>query len=373
MTLVTIIITTYNRSNLLSRAIESAINQTYENLEIIIVDDNSTDDTQRVIKKYIDKDLRIVNIKNIKQSGANFSRNEGILKAKGSFIAGLDDDDEFMPTRIARFIDEYDANFAFITSLNILKDRMNIEYSKASSITTLQEIYTENITNQIFVKKQRLIDAGLFDLKLTAYQDYDMWIRLMLKYGSIKVVQEYLQIVHVDNNRKRITTDIRKRFSGYFNFYKKYRNIFPIEVRKDKLFMLYRIRNKPLSKDTLLKLWTHSNKDEIFLYYEISLKSSYVILQRFYNFILNIDKNKEYIIYGYGSLGKMLLPHLKNNIIGIIDITLKEKHLFNIPILSIEDLKKYKKANVIITPIKYETEILSNIKKFDINIIKIIL
>ncbi|MCX5704347.1 MAG: glycosyltransferase family A protein [Candidatus Omnitrophica bacterium] len=98
--LVGIVIATYNRANLLKRAIEGVLNQTYKNLEIIIVDDGSTDNTEQIVKEY--RDLRIQYIRNSKNRGASVARNIGIKSSKGDFIAFLDSDDEYLPEKIEK-------------------------------------------------------------------------------------------------------------------------------------------------------------------------------------------------------------------------------------------------------------------------------
>ena len=366
--LVSIIITTYNRSELLIRALNSVVNQTYENIEILVIDDASIDNTSTVVTKYIKDYTNIIYIQKEMTTGANDSRNIGIKRASGTFIAGLDDDDEFSINRIARFVEEYDSKYAFLSSLSILKNQDKMDYSKALSITTLKDMYQDNTIAQGFIEKKRLIDVGLYDTDLSAYQDYDMWLRLMLKYGNVKVIQEYLQTIYIEENRERITTNTRQRFSGYFNFYIKHKCLFSIEERKNKLFMLYRIRNKSLSKETLMTLCTNFNKDEIFLYYEFSSHNSYIVLQKFYKFMSDIDMNKKYIIYGYGSVGKMLFKHIKDNTLGIIDSSIEEKYIKNVSVILLEDLKNYKDANIIITPFRYNFNILKKLKKFNLNI-----
>jgi len=94
-----VIICTYNRANLLPRAIDSLLEQTYKNFEVIIVDDGSIDDTYAVIKKYLDSDLRIQYIYH-KNIGLPLSRNVGILASAGKFITFLDSDDEYMPEHL---------------------------------------------------------------------------------------------------------------------------------------------------------------------------------------------------------------------------------------------------------------------------------
>ena len=99
--LVSIIITTYKRSEYIEESIKSAINQTYKNIEIIVVDDNANDleerkKTKLIVEKYKD----VIYIENKTNLGASFSRNEGIKKAKGKYIAFLDDDDMYEKNKI---------------------------------------------------------------------------------------------------------------------------------------------------------------------------------------------------------------------------------------------------------------------------------
>nr|ADL32323.1 WemS [Proteus mirabilis] len=106
--LVSIIISTYNRKNLLKRAITSAIKQDYPNIEIIISDDNSLDDNEEMIENIKKQTtIPIFYMKNKKNMGACFTRNQGIKIASGKYIAGLDDDDEFTPNRISLLVKIY--------------------------------------------------------------------------------------------------------------------------------------------------------------------------------------------------------------------------------------------------------------------------
>ena len=96
--LASVIIATYNRSRLLPVAVESVMGQTYPAVEVIVVDDGSTDDTEMVMKRYAG---RVTYIKQENQ-GMAAARNTGIRAAHGEYINVLDDDDFFLPTKIAR-------------------------------------------------------------------------------------------------------------------------------------------------------------------------------------------------------------------------------------------------------------------------------
>jgi len=91
---VSVIIPTRNRANLLSRAIKSVLNQTFRNFELIIVDDESTDNTKKVVKNFQKKDSRIKYIFLKNHKGVARARNTGIKNSKGEYIAFLDDDEK---------------------------------------------------------------------------------------------------------------------------------------------------------------------------------------------------------------------------------------------------------------------------------------
>ena len=113
---VTVVIPTYNRAKVILRALETAFAQTYRNLEIIVVDDGSTDDTTAVLAPYWER------IHYIHQSnqGASAARNRGIQEATGEFIAFLDSDDEWLPAKLERQIELLEArpDLSFVACLS---------------------------------------------------------------------------------------------------------------------------------------------------------------------------------------------------------------------------------------------------------------
>ena len=380
--LVSIIITTRNRENLLPRALNSAINQSYKNIEIIVVDDCSSDNTEKIVKKYIKNDSRIKYIKNNIPSGANVSRNKGIKIANGKFIAGLDDDDEFLSNRIELLLNNYDEKYAFITSLNYINSNGNIYKSNCPEIVDINMILNFNILmNQAFIEKSRLLAINLYDIKLKAYQDYDVWVRLMLKYGSVKVVQEYLQTVYFDTNRTRISTIKQSQFDGYFNWYKKHKKLFSLKQRKNHLAHFYKIRDKKISNFFLSILSTPENIDYLLLNlkedikYQLLFSSKniqYLFFQDMYKRIQSLKNKDKYILYGFGSLGQFVFSILQKDIIAILDIDLNVKNINNTPVLKLSDLKRYNGQSIIITPLPYINEIINSLKEYNLNIIEII-
>ncbi|HII60985.1 glycosyltransferase family 2 protein [Pyrococcus horikoshii] len=102
--LVSVVLPTYNRAKVLPRAIESVLNQTYTNIELIIVDDGSRDNTKEIIREFQSQDERIVYLRNKRNLGANAARNIGIMHSTGEFIAFMDSDDMWLPWKLERQI-----------------------------------------------------------------------------------------------------------------------------------------------------------------------------------------------------------------------------------------------------------------------------
>lgn len=227
--LISVIITTYNRPNNVINAINSVINQTYRNIEIIVIDDNSTLENYHALTSLIKNlNFNIIIIRNTKNKGACFSRNEGIRAAKGLYICGLDDDDEFTPDRIWKLFEFYQS-FTTPPSLvccyskivNLTTGQTLNEKNTNSRITLNAILKTNKVGAQVLVKKENLINAGLFDEKLPASQDHDMWVRIIEKYGDAFKLDEILYISYIDENIDRVS---RRRVSGLISFIKKHKN-----------------------------------------------------------------------------------------------------------------------------------------------------
>jgi glycosyltransferase involved in cell wall biosynthesis len=254
--LVTAIITTHNRANVLTRAINSVLTQSYDSLEIIVVDDGSSDDTREVMASFVSNHPHIIYLCNDEPQGACQARNWGIRVARGEFVTGLDDDDEWVPERISIFVNNYDPNYSIIGAKDTYINKNQAYTFPRKAIVSLQDMLYENsFGNQAFVRRDRISEVGGFDEDLVAAQDYDMWLRLIYKFGNAKIIQQPLQNVYMDHDGGRISiTSSSKKFSGYLAFYRKHRDLMNVNQRKFQLFSLYRARKKTLSLKILLKL-----------------------------------------------------------------------------------------------------------------------
>ncbi len=198
---VSVVIPTYNREKLVQVAIQSVLQQTYRDLEIIVCDDGSTDNTAEVVKSIqASSGLSIVIDVLPYNLGVSAARNRAIYLARGELIAFLDSDDSWKPEKLEKQVNFLDNNSEYIgvgcdlenqvvgRKLNKykLKNKLNI------SDDLFQFLYRCYITTSCFlVKKDALILAGLFDLSLKCSEDRDMWWRLP-RLGRIGFIDEPL-------------------------------------------------------------------------------------------------------------------------------------------------------------------------------------
>ena len=167
--LISIIVPTYNRANLIGRAIKSILNQTYQNFEIIVVDDGSQDNTEETVKIFGDR--RIIYLKHKTNKGAGTARNTGIKTAKSEYIAFLDSDDEWLPKKIEkqiRKIKEASVNVGVIyTGYWIIMDNKKLlgKIPKKRGNIFEDELFEDQVspTSCVLVKRECFEKAGFFD------------------------------------------------------------------------------------------------------------------------------------------------------------------------------------------------------------------
>ena len=237
--LVSVVITTYARPVFLERAINSVFNQNYSEIELIIVDDNEPcSDARYLTETIINKHKGIKYIKHAKNLGANAARNTGIRKAKGEYIAFLDDDDEFFASKIKKQIEvaqkyRNDNGVLVFTSYNVIGDsslqksrwanrvKNTLFFPESNSIFAGNYIGSNSF---ILVDKQSLEQINYYDESLQSSQDWDLYIRLNIRGVKFVGINEDLVNYYSDHDEKRITENKEKRLSGFIGIEKKYRN-----------------------------------------------------------------------------------------------------------------------------------------------------
>lgn len=201
--LVSAIIATYKRADLVPRAIESVRKQTYTNMEIIIIDDASPDNTESVVRSIPDNRIRYIRHENNKGNSA--TRNTGIRAAKGEYIAFLDDDDEWCVDKIERQLHQirnYDAVLC-----GVLVDGWRLSIHPRSTIS-LEDLKRGSFEPSGMLVKAAVAKELLFDESLRQGEDWDVFIRIAERY-TIGSDPEPL-LFYSDGGHKRITNESRE-------------------------------------------------------------------------------------------------------------------------------------------------------------------
>ncbi|MCK5541956.1 MAG: glycosyltransferase family 2 protein [Desulfobacterales bacterium] len=180
--LVSAIIPTFNRGWIICEAVESILNQNYLNIETIVIDDGSTDDTAKKLVPYLD---RITYIKQ-ENKGVSAARNLGIKKSTGRFTAFLDSDDLWTKDKISIQVDFFQNNTeAMICQTEEVWIRNGKKINPKHKHKKLSGMIFEPSLNlclvspsAVMIKKELFEIAGLFDENLPACEDYDLWLRI---------------------------------------------------------------------------------------------------------------------------------------------------------------------------------------------------
>lgn len=226
--LVSAIIPTHNRSALLGRAILSAQRQTHQNLEIIVVDDASNDNTENVVCGFSDSRIRYV--KHNTNRGGSAARNTGIEISHGEYIAFLDDDDEWVESKIECQLKDISGYDVALCSTTIVGKTRGVKRYKKSvvNVRDLRKGFIFSGGTNIILAKAYVLKQLKFDEGLNSGQDWDLLIRLASKF-SVRYVSEPLVIYH-NEDHKRITNKVLtvpiEEIDNYLGIIQKHKNFF---------------------------------------------------------------------------------------------------------------------------------------------------
>ncbi len=181
---ISVIIPVFNRENELKRALKSVINQTYQNFEIIVIDDCSDDDIHTIAESF--NDYRIKYFRNPENKGVSYSRNKGIKNSRYDIICLLDSDDEWLPDKLKLQLDFLLKN----KSLNVVHTeeiwirnhkRVNqgIRHKKSGGDIFIRSLELCLMSpSSIMLKKNIFVKCGYFNEELPVCEDYEMWLKI---------------------------------------------------------------------------------------------------------------------------------------------------------------------------------------------------
>lgn len=215
---VSVVIPTCNRPALLKRAINSVLAQTYQDFEIIVVDDGMKERSESVTLAF--DDARIRYLKNETSLGGGGTRNRGIKNAHASFIAFLDDDDEWLPEKLSVQMEQFadtstDVGFCFTGARIETDDGVETTTAK-EGVNDLSEIallrFKGFLTTTLIVKRAVFDDVGFFDETLPSHQEAELIIRITRKYKGLGINRPL--IVMNMHTHEHIGGDLSRRIRG---------------------------------------------------------------------------------------------------------------------------------------------------------------
>ncbi|MDK2585828.1 glycosyltransferase [Romboutsia sedimentorum] len=378
--LVSIIIPVYNGANFLNEAIDSALNQTYDNIEIIVVNDGSNDNgaTEEIALSYKEK-IRYFRKSN---GGVATALNLGIEKMKGEYFSWLSHDDLYYPDKI-----EYQIN-ALMEQGNrgvIVYSDFDVMQQETGIITSNMignEYQTSVLTNSVFPTIQGILNfctllihkshfkrVGLFDESLVTTQDYELSFRMLRNQNTIYINKSLIcSRVHGEQGSQTIKSHHKEReelyfkilnelnecemcsmFGSSYNFYHRMLTFFQANNMKNSSdYTNAKLKNYEMPEDTIYKI-----KE----------------LQEEINKLSN-GKAKRICIFGTGQWGKRLHYELKSKLISVqyFSDNNKEKwgeSFHDTACISPKDLEKQKEDTLVIVAIRTSEEILEQLKKLE--------
>ena len=228
---ISVIIPTYNRGKIIGNSIKSVLNQTLKNLEVIVVDDGSKDNTKEIVDKFKDERIRYIKLQN--NTGAANARNIGIKNSIGQFIAFQDSDDLFYPDKLESQLKNiikknsnldfckikviFNSSFSyFVPSLNQEKNILNGDI--------LNELVAKGnfISNQAILIKKNFLSKYLFDPNMPRLQDYDLVLRMIhrakISYTKDVLVELHIQKDSITQSNKKLRQAIYILLKKNYNF-----------------------------------------------------------------------------------------------------------------------------------------------------------
>ena len=268
---ISIIIPTYNSSKFIKRTINSVLNQTLQDWELLIVDDTSTDNTVELIHEFLKKDQRIRFYKTLRNSGAPaLPKNLGIEKAMGEYIAFLDHDDEWLPLKLEKQLEIFESSHneklgvvsCFINIINN-KNKLILKYKKNYKKDIIKNLVKKNFlltSSCVMVKSIIFKKIGSFDSKFGISDDLDMWIRIATNSYDFDYVPEYL-VNYISHGNNACYNANKTNKEECILMFEKHKDLF-LKYHKERIgFYYFHKGNNKMARRYLMKNIFSTEKD----------------------------------------------------------------------------------------------------------------
>lgn len=327
--IVSVVIPVYNRESTIKRAIDSVLCQTYSNIEVIIVDDGSTDNTVKIISEYDDERIRLICQK--KRCGANKARNVGIANSQGEYIAFQDSDDEWLPDKLHIQIEQMETQdyMACYSAYNLYENGImhtvpfyysDIDKYQINLRKTLMKHNAVGIPTLVIRREVlNLIGNKYFDECIPRLQDYDFVIRIT---KCIEMGYVNKPLVNAYRTPNSISTDKKALYKAISWLIRKHRDFLDIkpfletfiasndimfdadDILIEGLDMIQEALDDTEYKDIRVK-------DMVIGYAAKQAKDQRCIEQIQNDYYLSKLRDKNFSIYGAGKVGQELYYKLK--------------------------------------------------------------
>ncbi len=359
--LVSVVIPVHNREDTIKRSIDSVLQQSYTNLELVIVDDGSTDHTLDIVYKYSDTRIRVVEL--LKCGGANAARNKGILCARGEYIAFQDSDDEWLENKLEQQIaymqiKKFSACFC---AYNLVESgysiRMPEEYSNKERYEKYlpKELTWHNVisTQTLVVRRNIVENLGGFDIEMPRLQDYEFVIRLVQQI-PIGYISEVL--VNVYRTKCSISNDSLGMLRAVALLLEKHGEFLDAEAWLKICYENGRCRDgdyivedsimlqKALEKKNISRINAVQNALE---YLSQKYSQKYMLQKKIYEREILSLKTKEFVIYGAGKVAHIIYSGLKER--GIYPkcfLVTSDTNLSNIDNIPVYGIRQWQDINI---------------------------
>lgn len=261
------IVPCYNQASFLHEALNAVHGQTFQNWECIIVNDGSTDETEGVATKWVEKDKRFKYISK-PNGGLSSARNKGIKISKGKYIFPFDADDKIHPEYLEKAIHILEKD----DSIEVLSSKVELFGAKKEVYQLPEYTFETLLLKNCFIacsifKKTSYLKVGGYDENLKSFEDWDFWISVLKDGGKVHVIDEVLYYY-----RKHETDSLSNRFYSDGNFYyglydyvyKKhidlYQNAFPNFIFVYKDYLKFKAFNEKIKKNVFFKIYAKLKK-----------------------------------------------------------------------------------------------------------------
>lgn len=381
--LVSVVMPVYNRENVIRRAVDSVLNQTYMPLEVIVVDDGSTDNTVNIVKQYTDNRVRLICQEH---GGANKARNTGIEQANGTYIAFQDSDDEWLSEKLEmqiKLMEEHGYRACYCP-YNLYEndavcavpfDYSDVDKYQADLCCTLS--IHNVVSTQTLVIERGVLDmlgAECFDAQMPRWQDYEFVIRVA---GYVEIGYVNKPLVNVYRSETSISSDKKALYAAAAMLIRKHADFLEVGQFLEKFIAEYDVMTDTGEDlvNGLNRIQTALDdtgvgdavniKDMLIMYIARQAAEYKVIEQKECAYRMGVLTNQKFAIYGAGKIGQEVYQRLKKKGLYpkcfMVTSCEKREYIDGIPVISIDENGDRKDTVIIAISREHQNELRENL------------